>query len=156
MWPNTLVGQYPWLDSLAVLITHYGIFFLLLCVLFARDRRLLIHAGLTFAIAILADDIINALWFSPRPFTVDASTLIVAGLPDSSFPSGHTLRSFALAMPILLRGYRWLGIVALAIAVLVSVSRVYVGVHWWSDILGGAAISIGAAYAVRYFLERKR
>lgn len=155
MWPNTLAGSIGWLDTLAILITNYGIVIPLLCVLFSRNKKLLIHAGLTFALVIIIDDIINAFFFVPRPFTVGAATAIVSVAADSSFPSGHALRAFALSQPTLMRN-RTLGIIATVFAVLIAISRVYVGVHYWTDIIAGVAISIGAAYLVNYFLKKKQ
>jgi undecaprenyl-diphosphatase len=66
-----------------------------------------------------------------------------------SFPSGHATTSFATAMvvAILVPRLRW---PALAVATLVAVSRPYLGVHFWLDVLAGAALgsAIGAAIAL--------
>lgn len=157
MWPNTLAGTVPWLDALAVLITQYGTLVPLLISAFLivsrKDRKLLAHAGLTFALAVLIDDILGALFFRVRPFTAGVATVLVSNPPlDSGFPSGHAARAFALSQPVLMKD-RVLGIIATVFAVLVAISRVYVGVHYWSDVIAGALISIGCAYAAQRLLK---
>ena len=74
--------------------------------------------------------------------------------PDPSFPSGHASRAFALAGLVALR-FRWrAGGAAMAFATLVGVSRVYMGLHWPSDILGGAFVGIGIAVLVELVSRR--
>lgn len=67
---------------------------------------------------------------------------------DPSFPSGHAAGSFAFAA-FVLAGDRRRGLAALAIAALVAMSRVILGVHWPSDVVAGALLGalIGAAWA---------
>jgi len=69
-----------------------------------------------------------------------------------SFPSGHTMSSFALAvmLVLLLRGTAkaWIGWNALIWAFFVGVARIYRGVHWPSDVFAGAAMGAFAACAV--------
>jgi undecaprenyl-diphosphatase len=88
-----------------------------------------------------------------RPPVTDPDIAHVGNLPSSpSFPSGHAMTAFAAAtaVAVLCPRMRW---PALGIALLVAVSRPYLGVHFWADVivgaLLGAAIGAGAALAVR-------
>ncbi len=99
-------------------------------------------------------------WFRQRPF----EALGIANLneksgvetqvfePDSSFPSGHTARIFATvpaarqAMPML--GYIWGGF-----AVLVGLSRVYLGMHYLSDVIAGALISLAITQVLNHYIR---
>ncbi|MGM0880228.1 MAG: phosphatase PAP2 family protein [Bacillota bacterium] len=74
-------------------------------------------------------------------------------LRDSSFPSGHTTAIFAWLVPILLTGGIWLAILvpaALLIGVSVGWSRMYLGLHYPSDVAAGALIGTVTAIAVNY------
>ncbi len=82
----------------------------------------------------------------PREIGLDA----VVGVPASpSFPSGHAMTAFAVAAAIALLAprLRW---AALGLAGVIAASRVYLGVHFWLDVLAGAAfgIAIGALMAI--------
>ena len=81
-----------------------------------------------------------------RPFNVqDAITLLIAAPLDYSFPSGHTMSSFAAAMVLLLTDRR-MGIPAMLLAGLIAFSRMYLYVHYPTDILGGALLGILCGY----------
>ncbi|MEU8666808.1 phosphatase PAP2 family protein [Streptomyces anulatus] len=66
----------------------------------------------------------------------------------TSFPSGHAASAAAFATGVALESKGW-GAVVAPVAVAVAASRVYTGVHYPSDVLAGAALGIGAAFALR-------
>ncbi|MCX4820374.1 phosphatase PAP2 family protein [Streptomyces sp. NBC_01142] len=66
----------------------------------------------------------------------------------TSFPSGHAASAAAFATGVALESRRW-GAVVAPVAAAVALSRVYTGVHYPSDVLAGAALGVGAAFAVR-------
>jgi undecaprenyl-diphosphatase len=103
-------------------------------------------AGFSTLLALGAAQVISHLWERPRPFTAHPhdAHLFVAASHDPSFPSDHATAAFAIAVSIWLR-HRRAGWLALALATLVSVSRVVVGVHYPSDAVGGAALGALAA-----------
>ena len=71
---------------------------------------------------------------------------------DYSFPSGHTMASFATAGALLFMGQKKIGICAVLLAVLMGISRMYFYVHFPTDVLAGAVLGVacgrlGAALA---------
>lgn len=96
---------------------------------------------------LLATNIVLKNLFSrTRPYVaVEGLHRIIEEQIDFSFPSGHTACSFAAATVIFLMCPRKVGVPAMVLAVLISLSRLYVGVHFPSDVIGGALIGIGAA-----------
>ena len=63
---------------------------------------------------------------------------------DKSFPSGHTTAAFDSMMPVFLLGKRRLRIIAVCFAVLMGIARIYLCVHFPSDVLGGMLVGIFA------------
>lgn len=87
-----------------------------------------------------------------RPPLADADVTALVGVPGSpSFPSGHAATAFAAATAVAVLHPR-LRVPALAIAALVALSRVYLGVHYWLDVAAGAAlgVAIGLALALAW------
>lgn len=111
-----------------------------------NGRHGVVAAGFSALLALGIAHIVTELWARPRPYAAHPSDvhLFVPASHDPSFPSDHATAAFAIAVAILLR-HRKGGIVALALAVLVSLSRVVVGVHYPSDVPGGAAVGTLAA-----------
>ena len=84
-----------------------------------------------------------------RPYDGGVTQLLIAPSVDPSFPSDHATATFAIATAFLLHGMRHLGLGFLAAALLVTFSRVYIGTHYASDVLGGAMTGVFAAVIVR-------
>lgn len=83
-----------------------------------------------------------------RPYeVVDGLQLLIERQHDFSFPSGHTCASFAAAAVYCKFLPRVWGIGSIVLAVLISFSRLYIGVHYPSDVLVGMLIGIFAAWA---------
>jgi len=82
----------------------------------------------------------------PRPYVTHphAAHLFIPVSHDFSFPSDHATAAFAIAVALLLR-HRRAGILALAMAAVLSLARVAVGTHYPSDVLAGAALGAAAA-----------
>lgn len=75
-------------------------------------------------------------------------------LQDSSFPSGHTTAIFSWIIPLLLTGEVWtiaIAPAAFVVAISVAWSRMYLGLHYPSDVAAGAVIGTVTAYAVHSF-----
>ncbi|MFI7676537.1 phosphatase PAP2 family protein [Actinophytocola sp. NPDC049390] len=74
---------------------------------------------------------------------------------SSSFPSGHAASAFAFASAAAME-HRGVGAAVFPVAAAVAYSRVHTGVHWPSDVVAGAAIGVGAAYATRHWWPHRK
>jgi undecaprenyl-diphosphatase len=112
-----------------------------------KARHGVVAAGLSALLGLAVAHAISGMWDRPRPFEAHDVHLFVAPSPDPSFPSDHATAAFAIAVALFLRNRR-VGWVALAMASVISLSRVAVAVHYPSDVLGGAVIGVLAALAL--------
>jgi membrane-associated phospholipid phosphatase len=98
-------------------------------------------AALSFALASWLNALIKAIVGRSRPPT-EIGLDALGSVPGSpSFPSGHAMSAFAVAGAIALLAPR-LRRPVLALAALIAFSRVYLGVHFWLDVLAGAALGM--------------
>ena len=143
------------MDGFWKAITHLGdagFFWIVTAVvlLFCKRTR---RAGLSASFALIIGALITNVALKNlvariRPYeAVDGLMCIIEKQPDFSFPSGHTCASFAAAFALYKTLPRRWGIVCLILAVLISLSRLYVGVHYPGDVLGGAAAGLFAGWA---------
>ncbi|MBO6008444.1 MAG: phosphatase PAP2 family protein, partial [Lachnospiraceae bacterium] len=133
------------LTPIMKLITHLGdkgIFWILIAVVmlfFKKTRPLGIMAGIALVFSVLINNVI----IKPnvgriRPYeVVDGLKLLIERQHDPSFPSGHSGASFAAAVVFLVKGPKKLGIPAIIMAALIAFSRLYVGVHYPTDVICG-------------------
>ncbi|MBI2483407.1 phosphatase PAP2 family protein [Candidatus Uhrbacteria bacterium] len=123
-----------------------------------QRRRLLGEIGATLVIAWSCNQVIGVLAFRERPF-VRGSTQqrITMDARLKSFPSDHAALAMALVLPILpyvrRRSLRAMLVVA---AMGVAVGRVYVGVHYVTDILAGMVVAMGSWGSVRWLQTHLR
>jgi len=155
-----LVLSSPWTISLSVFLARWAILLLVAIVVylfFARDKKkriASIQAVLSLGTALAFVSVISRLVLRVRPFLAFQDvTLLIPPPLKTSFPSGHTAAAFALAFAIA-SGNRPLGILACILASAIAFSRMAVGVHYPTDILGGFAVGLPAFFLVR-LLYRK-
>ena len=154
----------PFLDGVMPFVTHLGdggilwiaLAVILLCL--PKYRK----TGFAMSAALLMGLLICNLWLKPwigrlRPFDYQLQCynrlipLLIEAPTDYSFPSGHTIASFEAATVLLIRHKKW-GIMAMVLAVLIAFSRLYLYVHYPTDVLSsivlGTTIGIIANFLV--------
>lgn len=114
-----------------------------------RKQGVILLGGLAASV-LIGNVVLKNLIARPRPCWLDQSVqLLIARPSDYSFPSGHTMAS-AVGATILTKTNRRFGYVAIPLAVLIAFSRLYLYVHFPSDILAGAVVGILIGTAVYY------
>lgn len=140
-------------------IGNAGIFWILVGLLLLIPKRyrkgglqMLMAMALAFIVGNL---ILKNVIARERPCWIDPSVaLLVASPSDYSFPSGHSMNGFAGAVSLLCIDRR-LGIPAVVLASVIAFSRLYLFVHFPTDVLVGTAIGIGAALLVNFICWKK-
>jgi undecaprenyl-diphosphatase len=158
-WINGLAGHLPLSDTLVIWITQFGVPLIVALVAlqwWARSNRphiryTAICAGLSFLLGLGINQLVLLLIHRARPYDTGVSHLLIPPSVDWSFPSDHATAVAAIAMAFVLARLPRHALAFAALALLVGISRVYVGTHYASDVLGGAAIGILAAVLVPMF-----
>ncbi len=149
----------PWV----IKFTHLGdmgalwIFITVVLLLFKRTRR----AGLVSLLALAASFAVTNVFLKNyvdrvRPYEVITGLkCLVDKATDASFPSGHASAAFASAVAIYKSTKKYIGVPCVIVAVLMAASRLYVGVHYPTDVLCGAIIG-GLLGALMFWLFGER
>ena len=147
MYFNMHGRRKPWLDWMMLWFTQMGNFifaFGVALILYLRGNHLLafelIFGMLTLGLVV---QFMKVLIHRTRPYIKLKNIRIVGSRASGqSFPSGHTGQAFFMATLLLhyyhVNGYLWLGLYG--IALLVGITRIYVGMHYPRDIIGGAIV----------------
>ena len=155
-------------DAIMVFITHLGdggwlwIALGVLLLLFKKTRIAGFSVLISLAInALFTNVTLKDLIARPRPFHVSNEILPLIPLPSSfSFPSGHTSGSLTAALALYKTSPKKYGIPAVILASLIAISRIYVGVHYPTDVLGGVVVaiisSIWGCFLVKYAAAKLR
>lgn len=154
------------LDTVMPLITalgNGGIFWIALAVvmiIIPKYRK----AGLSMGLALLMGLLVCNMTLKPlvariRPYDYQLAhfgktiSLLIATPHDYSFPSGHTIASFEGAVALLLYD-RKLGIPAIILAVLIAFSRLYLYVHYPTDVLASVVLGVGFAFLGTFLVKQ--
>lgn len=156
-WINAAAGHIPALDGTMITATQFGVPFLILCVILQwwskRDRFHVRHsavaAGLSFLIGLGFNQIILLFVHRVRPYDIGLTHLIIPPSGDWSFPSDHATAAFAVVAAFALQALPRRTVFFALIALLIAWSRIFVGTHYATDVLGGAITGIAAAILVR-------
>lgn len=144
--------RFEWLNPIVLFITslgNAGMIWILLAVLFLVQKKYQ-KTGISIAVALLLGLLVTNIllknWVCrPRPYVTIPELDALVTAADWSFPSGHSTSSMAAAVVIFCRTPKKIGIPAMILGVLICLSRLYVGVHYPSDVVCGALIGILAA-----------
>lgn len=158
--------QCGFLDKIMPVITllgDAGIFWILVAALmlcFGRTRRTGLAMGFALLMGLLLCNIImKPLFARIRPYDYQLEhfgltiPLLVERQHDFSFPSGHTIASFEAATALYL-GNKKLGIPALCLAVLIAFSRLYLYVHYPTDVLASVVLGVGLGVLGTFFAKK--
>jgi len=145
----------PWLDDVMLLASGIGagafVWWItaVIAAIFPKKRaaawRMILAVAFTFAVC---DYALKPFFDRARPYEVDSTIAVIEAKPDTrSFPSGHAAMAVAGALAgsqlIPYSGWFWW-----PLAFIVAISRVYIGVHWPTDVLAGALAGLATGWFV--------
>ncbi|MBS4204520.1 undecaprenyl-diphosphatase [Lederbergia citrea] len=162
---NQFAGKNHLIDQMVILFSKYGpilIGMVFVWLWFTKsgnkdnNRQIVLFALTITVIALGLNKLIEMMYFRPRPFVDHAVNLLSEKTSlDPSFPSNHSAGSFALAFALFWKR-RKIGGIFLVFAVLMALSRIFIGVHYPLDVTAGATIALLVTFMViwqRHLLE---
>jgi undecaprenyl-diphosphatase len=164
-WINSFAGSNVALDSIMIMATKVGLPLLVALVVAqwwsktdrVHVRHTCIAAGLSFLIGLGVNQIVLLFVQRVRPYDAGVSHLIISKSADWSFPSDHATASVAIVAAFALHGLPRRTLLFGLLALLVCWSRIFVGTHYLTDVLGGGLVGLVAALLVwRLYREGSR
>lgn len=151
----------PILNSIMIFITSLGdggILWIAATIILLIPKKTR-KVGIMSAVALLGSLIINNniiknIVQRPRPFVTFTDLQIIISTPSEfSFPSGHTSSSFAAAAVFYRHLPKKLGLPSVILAGLIGFSRLYVGVHYPTDVIAGVIMGILLSYLAEFLVN---
>lgn len=155
--------RFDFLDSLMVHLTRLadtGIVWIVLAVAlicFKQTRKMGITLGLALLLGLLVGNLgLKNLFARPRPYTVNPDmvpNMLIERLNDFSFPSGHTRCCFESGMAMFLCDKRF-GKVAFVLGGIIGFSRLYLYMHYPTDVIAGAALGLVNGFVAFIIIDK--
>ena len=140
--------RYEWLDPIVKAITNTGYFIWVILALWFLINKNSRKLGIVTSVSLvynllLVNLVLKNIIGRTRPYEViEGLVSIVGEQSDKSFPSGHTSIAFAFVAVLWFMSSKKISVPLTILAALISFSRVYIGVHYPTDILGGVVFGI--------------
>ena len=146
-------------DYLMVFLASYLQYFVVavfLILFFSQKKTKVVLEGVLSVILArgIFTEIIRFFYHSPRPYVFMNLQAPFANVNSWSFPSGHAAFFFALATTTYFYNKK-LGVAFFVLGILISIGRVYLKVHWATDILGGFLVGIISALLIHKIIKIK-
>lgn len=152
--------QNPILDKISIIMAHLGsagAIFILIGILFLfhkKTRKMGLHILISLIISIiLGNMILKPLINRVRPYEKINRAILVKNLSDGSFPSGHTYAAFATAFSALYHNKK-IGVCLILFAILMGFTRLYLYVHYPTDVVGGVILGYVCAESGRIIIKK--
>ena len=152
---NNLAGKCSILDYFGIFLAEYlpYILILLTLIILFKNKKAIIFAFSAGVLARIFTELIRWFYNSPRPFVENEVNRLVSHEATNSFPSGHTSFFFALSY-VVYRYNKKAGLWFFAGSTLMSISRVFVGIHWPYDVLCGAILGITCGWLILKIIKK--
>ncbi len=155
-WINSPAGTNALLDSVMIMATKGGVPLLVALVMAqwwskidrTHVRHTCIAAGLSFLIGLGLNQIVLLFVHRVRPYDANVSHLIISKSADWSFPSDHATAAIAIVAAFALHRLPLRALLFGLLTLLICWSRIFVGTHYLTDILGGGLTGVFAAVLV--------
>ncbi len=147
---NSYAGKSATLDFIGVMLGEYIPFFFIAVEVylyfFAKRKTEALLAFYSVLIALLLNQIIALFYYHNRPFVDGIATVLHSHPIDNSFPSDHTAFMLSIAWSLLFsKKSKKIGAILLILGIIGGTFRVFIGVHYPYDIIGGIVSALVAA-----------
>jgi undecaprenyl-diphosphatase len=154
---NQLSGHFSPIDKFMILISNRIRYVYVLILLFTAiknraNKRIAVETGGSILLSLLLHMLIKMFFYKPRPFKKRRVGILIPSKMDSTFPSKHTLLSFAASTSVFML-HRSLGTIMYVMSLLTGLSRIWVGHHYPSDIIGSAVLGSITSLVTRAVIQ---
>lgn len=154
---NQFAGRWKVLDDLAIFFARFVpylmVVFLFFYSVYISNIYLFFYTFLSGCFSrFVINELVHIFYKEQRPAALKETKILIPVPKNFSFPSGHS--SFFFGISFLLAFYNlYLGVVFVLLSFLVGTARVFCGVHWFRDVVGGILAGFISSMAIYYLLN---